>query len=129
MYNFIEEFLKEARDDINGLSLWTVDNKLLNVDQESPRLAKKDADYFYRMMARLLFASRQARPDIQVATKFLCIRIKDPTEKDYKKLARVMKYLRNIIHLPLLINCDESGMVIWSVDAASVVHDNMHSHT
>ena len=37
-------------------------------------------------MARLLFASKQEQPDIQVAVAFLCKQVKNPTEEDYKKL-------------------------------------------
>jgi len=64
-----------------------------------------------------------------VAVAFLCTRVKAPTEEDYKKLTRVIRYLRSIIHLPLLIGWDESGVLTWSVDAAFAVHEDMRSHT
>ena len=53
MYDFIEDVLKEARDDMNRLSPWTLDNKLFNVDCKLPRLSEQDADYFHRMTTRL----------------------------------------------------------------------------
>lgn len=129
MYDFIEDMLKEARDDMNGLSLWPVGSKLLKVDKKLSHLSKADADHFHRMTAQLLFGCKRARPDIQLTMVFLCTRVKEPTEQDYKKLTRVVRYLRNTVHLPLLIGWDESGVSMWSVDAAFTVHKDMHSHT
>ena len=129
MYNFIKDVLKEARGDMNGTSPWPADGKLFSVDPQSPKLDTMDAYYFHRTTAWLLFACKQARPDIQVAVAFLCTRVKAPTEEDYKKLTWVIRYLRNTIHLPLLIGWDETGVLTWSVDAAFAVHKDMRSHT
>lgn len=102
---------------------------MFKVNRNSPQLSAEDADYFHRMTARLFFACKRARPDIQVGVAFLCKRFKEPTEEDYRKLARVIKYLQGTIHLPLLIGWDETGTLTWSVDAAFSVHENMCSHT
>ena len=93
MYDFIDDVLKEARNDMNGTLPWPADNKLFNMNCNSPRLSTEDADYFHRMTAQLLFACKQARLEIQVGVAFLCTRVKEPTEEDYRKLARVIKYL------------------------------------
>ena len=71
MYDFIEDVLKEAREDMNGLSPWPADNKLFNMDNKLPQLNEKDANYFHRMTTRLLFAYKQVRLDIQVAVEFI----------------------------------------------------------
>lgn len=81
------------------------------------------------MTAHLLFAYKQARPDIQVAVAFLCTWVKAPIEEDYKKLARCIRYLQNIFHLPLLIGWDETGVLMWNVNVAFVVHEDMKNHT
>ena len=81
------------------------------------------------MIAHLLFACKQARPDIQVAVAFLCTRVKAPTKEDYNKLTRVIRYLLSTIHLPLLIGWDETGVLTWSVFVAFAVHKDMWSHT
>ena len=120
--------MKEAKDDMNGLSPYPADSKLFTVDWESPHLSAEDADYFHRMTVLLLFACKQVRPDIQVGVALLCMRVKDPTEEDYRKLARVIKYIQGTIHLPLLIGWDETGTLTWSVDTAFAVHEDMHSH-
>ena len=81
------------------------------------------------MVARLLFVAKRARQDLQVAVAFLCTRVSAPTKQDYNKLVTVIKYIRQTIHLPLLIGWDESGVLTWSVDAAFAVHEDIRSHT
>ena len=81
------------------------------------------------MTARLLFAAKRARPDIQVAVAYLCTRVREPTEDDYLKLTRVIQYLRNTVHLPLIIGWDASETLLWSIDASFAVHNDMRSHT
>ena len=103
MYNFLEDVLNEAHPDMNGRSKWPATNKLFNTDTTSTKLATRDQDYFHCMVARLLFVAKWARPDIQVMVTFLCTRVSQQTQQDYNKLATVIKYLRETIHLPLLI--------------------------
>ena len=79
------------------------------VDVDSQKLPTKEADSFHRHIARLLFASKRARPDIQVCVAFLCTRVKAPTEQDYKKLGKVISYLKETVHLPLAVGSDDSG--------------------
>jgi hypothetical protein len=48
---------------------------------------------------------------------------------NYKKLGRVIKYLRATIDLPLRLGADPSGNVQWWVDASYATHTNMRGHT
>ena len=68
---------------------------------------------------------------MQVAIAYLCTRVQEPTVevKDYVKLSRVIKYLHVTVHLPLVIRCDESGTLLWSIDTSFCVHNNMRIHT
>ena len=56
-------------------------------------------------------------------------RVRKPDTDDYKKLARVMKYLQNFPYLPLILGSDGKGNIYWPVDAAFAVHNNMRGHT
>ena len=103
MYNFLEDVLSEARPDMNGRSKWPANAKLFDVDVTSTKLNVRDQDYFHWMVARLLFVAKRAQPDIQVAVAFLCTRVSSPSQQDYNKLSTVIKYIRETIHLPLLI--------------------------
>ena len=50
-------------------------------------------------------------------------------QQDYNKLTTVINYIRETIHLPLLIDWDESGVLTWSVDVTFVVRQDMRSYT
>ena len=73
MFNYLEDVIVEAADDLkNSRSNYPGNNQLFKVDGDSPRLLQKDANIFHCHVARLLFASNRARPDIQVCVAFLC---------------------------------------------------------
>ena len=78
---------------------------------------------------RLLFASKRARPNIQVCVAFLYTRVKSPTEQDYKMLRRVISYLKETVDLPLIIGADNSGTLTWNINASFVVHLDYKSPT
>ena len=130
MFDYLEDIIIEAPDDLkNSRSCYPGNDDLFKVDTESPLLSHDRADLFHRLVARLLFASKRARPDIQVCIAFLCTRVKAPTEQDYKKLGKVISYVSETIHLPLVIGADDSGTLTWNVDASFAVHPDCRSHT
>ena len=102
---------------------------LFTVNESSPKLSDEMFDYFHRVTARFLFAAKRARSDIQVAVAYLCTRVKCSTVSDYHKLTRLVKYICMSIHLPLIIGWDQSGKLVWSVDASFAVHKDFRSHT
>jgi hypothetical protein len=105
-------------------------NHLFRVDDENAApLDKNTADLFVHLTMQLLFLSQRARPDIRTAISFLCGRIQNPNDHDYKKLARVMKYLQSTIDLPLVLSADGTGVPRWHIDASYAVHADMKSHT
>ena len=101
----------------------------MKVDKDSPRLPTKDTDLFHRHIARLLFASKRAKPDIQVCVAFLSTRVKAPTEQDYKRLGKVISYLKETVHLPLVVGIDDSGRITWNIDTSFAVQLDCKSHT
>ena len=95
----------------------------------SPRLSPKEAELFYHHVVRLLFASKRTRSDIQVGVAIQCKQAKSPTKQNYRKLRRVISYLKQTVHLPLVIGADNSGTLTWNIDASFVVHSDSKSHT
>jgi hypothetical protein len=129
MYDYLEDIISEMLDDMNGTSLTPANDRLFEVDEDSPPLNEKESDFFHRTTARLLFAAKRARPDLQVAIAYMCTRVKSPNQSDYRKLTRVIKYLRLTIFIPLVLGWDGTGWLMWSVDASCAVHKDMRSHT
>ena len=95
MFNYLEDVIVKATEDLkNSRPYYPGNNRLFKVDEDSPILPPKDVELFHRHVARLLFSSKRARPDIQVCVAFLFTRVKSPTEEDYKKIGRVIIYLK-----------------------------------
>ncbi len=53
---------------------------LFTIDEAKPRLPEAQTDRFHRMVAKLLFVAKRARPDIQTARPFICTRVQQPDE-------------------------------------------------
>ena len=103
---------------------------LFDTEEDNPALlSEEDATLFHHIVAKLLYLSKRARPDIQLAVAFLFTRVHEPDTDDYKKLVRLTKYIEATIGLPLILSIDGSGSIGWYVDAAFAVHKDMKSHT
>jgi hypothetical protein len=87
------------------------------------------ATIYVHIVMQLLYLAQRGRPDIRPAVAFLCTRLKKPDEDDYKKLARVVKYLRGTVDLTLTLSADKDGVIMWWVDASYAVHPDMKGHT
>ena len=64
-----------------------------------------------------------------MAVAFLCMRVKNPAEEDYRKLGKLIRYVGETIHVPLILGANDLKALIWNVDASYAVHNNMRSHT
>ena len=64
MYDYIEDIIGSAPPDLNGIAMAPAKYKLFTVHDSSPLLGVAQAEFFHSMTTRLLFAAKQARPDI-----------------------------------------------------------------
>ena len=76
---------------------------LFKVNQEAEKLKKEQREQFHHLMAKHLYLTKQSWPDVMVATTFLTTRVQSPDYDDWKKLGRVITYLRDTrdLHLTL----------------------------
>jgi hypothetical protein len=129
MDDYVRDLLNDAPEDMGGVAATPASNHLFTVNNSPEHLDKETADLFHHLTAKLLFVAKRARPDIQTAVAFLTTRVKKPDKDDYKKLARVMKYLRSTPNLSLTLEDDNTHIIKWWVDASFAVHSDMKSHT
>jgi len=87
-----------------GVAVTPAASHLLEVNESGVKLKTSEAELFRHNVAKLLFWCKCARPDIQTAVAFLCTRVKAPDIDDYKKLARVIRYLRHTINMQYAID-------------------------
>ena len=57
------------------------------------------------------------------------MRVKALTEQDYKKLGKVISFLKEAVHLPLVLGADDSDRLTWNIDLSFTVHTDCKNHT
>jgi hypothetical protein len=102
---------------------------LFVVDEDAEKLSEEGQTAFHHLVAKTLYISKRARPDLSTAIAFLTTRVKAPDIHDWRKLSHMMEYLRVERLRPLILSADGSGVLMWYVDASFSVHPNMRSHT
>ena len=63
------------------------------------------------------------------AVALLCTRVKSPTEEDWTKLVRLMKYRQGTEDMVLTLSATRVLHVKWFADTVFAVHPDMKSHT
>lgn len=89
MSNYIDKMMKEFRfpEEVETQKAKTpAASHLFKVNDKCKKLNKEMAEEFHSTVAKALFISCCARPDIKCAVAFLCTRVKAPDEDDWKKL-------------------------------------------
>ena len=104
-------------------------NHFFEVDENRVKLKPEQTDLFHEFVAKLMFLGKRSRPDLQTAISFLLTRVREPDTEDYKKLIRLIKYLKSTKDIPLTLEADNSGCIRWCVDAQFTVHPDMNSHS
>jgi hypothetical protein len=129
--DYIQDMLDEIPSDMDGESATPAGEHLFTVNENPVPLDEATSQMFHTNTAKLLFLSKRARPYVQTAVAYLTTRVRAPDEDDYKKLSRIVKYLRGSIDKILtLLEADAMHLVKWWVDASfAVVHHDMKSHT
>ena len=102
---------------------------LFVVNEDAVKLSEEGATAFHNLVAKTLYASKRARPDVSTAIAFLTTRVRAPDVDDWRKLSHLMEYLRVDRLRPLILSAVGSGVLMWYVDASFAVHPNMRSHT
>jgi len=101
---------------------------LFTVDDGSKQLDRRQGKYFHSILAKLLYVSKRACTDAQLAIAFLCTRVSCSTEQDWKKLIRLLQYFIGTLDMPLILGADSLAESKLWVDTAYAVHDDMKSH-
>ena len=124
--DMLEEFPKKLQE--NETVMTPVADNLFSKGH-GKKLNQERADIFHRIVAKGLFISKRARPDIQPTIAGLCTRVKEPDESDWSKLVRLMKYLNGTRDRKLTLSADDLHVIKWYIDASFAVHQDYKSHT
>ena len=92
---------------------------------ELPKLSKKLSFGFHRVVVKMLFTTKRARPDSDISLFFLTTRVKQPDEDNWSKLGHLVKHFRGTKELPLILGANGTGFLKWMIDGSHGVHPNM----
>ena len=129
MTRYVEKMVEDFPDKLKeGAKLpWT--ERLFKVDENSPILDEERAKTMYTFVMKAMFVCKRGRPDVQPAVAFLATRVKEPNEQDYRKLVRLMEYMKATAKDVLTLEANEEQSNEWWVDASFAVHPDYKSHT
>ncbi len=102
---------------------------LFIVDKDAEKLSEECTKAFHNLVAKTLYVSKHAKPDVSTAIAFLTTRFRAPDVNDCRKLSHLMEYLRVDRLCPLIQSANGSGVLMWYVNDSFAVHPNMCSQT
>ena len=115
---------------MEGVSSTPAAVHLFKTNLEDPKLlSDEQKKIFVHLVMQGLYLSQRGRLDIRTAIAFLCSRLHNPDEDDYKTLTRMIQYLRGMKDLIHTLQTNDDGIVRWWIDASYAVHDDMKGHT
>ena len=123
----VDDFTKQTGD-IKTVVTPEADH-LFKIDQTAELLTEEMGKVFHNFTAKCLFLTKRARPDISTPVAFCITRVRKPDQDDWKKLQRMIRYLRGSLELPLILCADGTSIIKWWANGSHGVHYNMRGHT
>ena len=112
--HYIDMMLHDAPKEMGGISSTPAAAHLFKTNMKDPKLlGDKQKKIFVHLVIQGLYLSQRGRPDICTAIAFLCSRLNNPYEDDYKKLTRLVCYLRGTKELILTLRANNDGIIRW----------------
>ena len=131
MVDYIDECIDIYRDEIKKKAATPARGDLFdtNTEEDEIKLIESKADKFHHTTAKLLYAAKRVRIDIDLAVSFLCTRMAEPTVNDENKLKRVLSYLQGTNRMKRTIGIDGMQYIQTWIDASYAIHRDMRGHS
>ena len=129
MINNIEAMLKDISENMDRWENTPAATYMFNINKNAEKLTEKEAQFFHTTTAKILFTCKRSRSNVQTAVSFLCRCMKEPNSDNYKKLRRIIRYLRKTKNLVMRLQITDITMIKWWVGASFAAHPNMRGHT
>ena len=129
MKEYLEESIVAFGEDLGKKANTPAKGDLFTIDEESEDLDADKSERFHHIVSKLLFVSKRARLDIELAISFLCTRVSKSTMQDWEKLRRLLSYLQCTIDMPRIIGANGFEILQPYVEASYATHNDMRGHT
>jgi len=77
---------------------------------------------------KAMFLCKRGRLDINTGVSYLTTWIKNANEGDWKKVLKLLGFLKSTVDEILTLEADDTQTLTWFIDAAFSVHTDMKSH-
>jgi hypothetical protein len=112
MVDYVKHMLEGfPKDQVEKSSKSPWNDNVFKVDEKSIALNDSERELFHTVVAQGLFLCKRARPDIAPAIAFLTTRVQHPTQEDWMKLVKMMRYLKGTAEDLLTLKADGSGTI------------------
>ena len=129
MVDYVKKMIDEFPEELTDKADHPWSERLFKVDDSSKKLDEKRASVFHTFVMKGMFVCKRARQDIQPAIAFLATRVQVSTEQDWKKLKKVLSFMKRTQDDVLTLEANDVQKIEWWVDASFAVHPDMRSHT
>ena len=100
MIPYLQEVLDKFPDGIGKGVSTPAGNHLFEELSDPIWLSDEKTKIFHHIVAKVLWAAMRATPDLLTTLSYLTCKVKKPDEDDYKKLIRMLSYIKETITLP-----------------------------
>jgi hypothetical protein len=129
MKYYIDGMIEEFPYPIKSITTTPWTEKLMKVDTDSRNLDTEKKAIFHTFTIKAMFLCKRARPDVSPGVGFFAGRVKEPNEGDWKKLLKVLGFLKGTRNDVLTLEADDCQTFTWYIHAAFAVHADMKSQT
>ena len=125
----IDMFIEIEGEDVIEEVTSPATRKLREVNPDCELLSEDKSNGFYSIVSKLLWIMKRARPDLETAISFLCTRVSKSNLDDWKKLRRVIAFIKCTIDDARIIGAHDLKSIFTWIDAAYAVNSDMRSQT
>jgi hypothetical protein len=94
MTPYVKSMIEEFPDKLSGKTMTPWNENLFKVDLTSKPLDPERAKQFHTFVMKGMFLCKCGHQGIQLAIAFMATRVTEPNEADWKKLVKMMNYLK-----------------------------------
>jgi hypothetical protein len=114
---------------VQGAAATPATSDLFYIDPASKPLSADRAKEFHSMVAKLLFFTKRVKVNCLTAVVFLATRVQHPSEQDWSKLDRTLRYIKATRGEGIILTANDGMVPEAHVDASFAVHNDAKSHT
>lgn len=129
MKHYLEEAIEAFPDQLDTDVNTPAASYIFYVNPTSDKLPEAKRQILHSIVAKSLYVATKGRPDIYLPIDFLTSRVSFADVDDWKKLTRLLNYIRCTIDLKLTLSAKDMTLKKWWVGAAYAIRDDYKSQT